>query len=107
MVAVGVRTYCGVLGCGLLALTLTGACTTIREPALPMVRSEAAKDLACPPKSLQIVEQVGGIYRVTGCGRTALYHTACDGLQCRVGRADEAAPGWRDRPEPGSIEEGR
>jgi hypothetical protein len=53
------------------------------------------------------VAEMGGRYRATGCGRTAVYHSVCEHLSCRVGLEGEAAPAWRDRPDPGSIEEGR
>jgi len=92
-----------------LGISLGGlGCSTAKDPALPQVRSRAPKDLDCPGKELHVYHELGGRYRVTGCGRTTVYNTSCDQLKCSVGRAEEdTAPGWRDRPEPGSIEEGR
>jgi hypothetical protein len=88
------------------AVALT-ACTTARHPAVPLVRTHAQKDLDCPEKKIHVTAELGGRYRATGCGRTALYHSACEQLSCEVGLVDETAPAWRDRPEPGSLEEGR
>ena len=92
-----------------LAIALLGpSCSTAKDPALPQVRSRAPKDLDCQSKELHVYHELGGRYRVTGCGRTTVYNTSCDNLKCAVSRADEeTVPGWRDRPEPGSIEEGR
>jgi len=88
------------------ALALVG-CATARHPAAPLVRSEATSDLDCPEKKIFVEPLWGGRYRATGCGRTAVYHSACEQLECNVGLEEETAPAWRDRPEPGSIEEGR
>ena len=88
------------------AVGLVG-CTTARHPAVPLVRSEATTDLDCPEKKIHVEPLWGGRYRATGCERTAVYHSACEQLECSVGLEEEAAPAWRDRPEPGSIEEGR
>ncbi|MBW2529073.1 MAG: hypothetical protein JRI23_33155 [Deltaproteobacteria bacterium] len=95
---------------GLCVLTVAvalAACTTAKHPAVPMVRTHATSDLDCPEKKIHVAPLWGGRYRATGCGRTAVYHTACEQLECTVGLEEEAAPAWRDRPEPGSLEEGR
>ena len=75
---------------------------------MPQIRSRAPKDLDCPGKELHVKKELGGRYRVTGCGRTRVYNTSCAGLKCSVGLAEEdTSPGWRDRPDPGTLEEGR
>lgn len=81
------------------------ACTTGGHPAVPQVRNEAQRDLVCPKKDIVVRAEWGGRYRATGCGRTAVYHTACDHLNCTVGLEDEDAPAWRDRPDPGSVDD--
>jgi hypothetical protein len=80
------------------------ACVQLQDPAMPLVRARAEKDLRCPSDNLEIESQLGGKYRVDGCGRTATYDTACDNLQCTVSAEDGEAPAWRDRPVPGSLE---
>jgi hypothetical protein len=92
-----------VLATALLAV----GCTNAKEPAMPLVRARAPKDLDCPEKKIHYDQQLGGRYRATGCGRATTYHTACDGLQCSVGQAEESSQTWRDRPDPGSVEAGR
>jgi len=91
-----------------VAAMLGPSCTTVRQPALPLVHTRAPKDLDCPDKRIHVTEELGGRYRATGCGRTLVYRSACEGLQCSVGlEGDESVPGWRDRPEPGTIEDSR
>jgi hypothetical protein len=82
----------------------TVACTTTKDAAVPLVRVYAEKDLQCASDQIQVHGMIGGRYRATGCGRTAVYDTACEGLQCRVSNEDEEAPAWRDRPDPDSTE---
>jgi hypothetical protein len=65
----------------------------------------AGKDLKCPEARIAIAPLLGGRYKATGCGREAIYHSACAGLECSVGREGEDAPAWRDRPDPGSPED--
>jgi len=98
----------------LLQLALLGSvasantlCTSARDAAVPLVRVHAHKDLDCPEKQIHVKREMGGLYRASGCGRTAVYNTACDHLRCTVGLEDEEPAPWRDRPEPGSVEEGR
>ncbi len=83
----------------------TMACTNIREPALPLVRVKAEKDLQCGSDFIAIESLWGGRYRAEGCGRVVEYDSVCDGLQCEVTRSGEEAPAWRDRAEPGSIDD--
>jgi hypothetical protein len=79
-------------------------CSAGKDAAAPLVRVRANKDLGCPDDKIQIESQLGGRYIASGCGKRAEYHSVCDGLQCSVGREGEDAPGWRDRPDPGSAE---
>ena len=82
-------------------------CTTTKDAAVPEVRVRATDDLECPPSQIDVRAEMGGRYRAVGCGRSIVYHTVCEHLRCRIGLEGESAPAWRDRPEPGSIEEGR
>jgi hypothetical protein len=75
-----------------------------RNAADPMVRSQASRDLRCPQKSLRLERAWGGRYTVRGCGKSAVYHSSCLGLSCQVGREGEVPPGWRDRPNPDSMD---
>lgn len=68
--------------------------------AEPLVRHHAEIDLDCPNEEVRVEERVGGKYVAIGCGRKAVYQTACDGLQCEVRGEDDPAIPWRDRPEP-------
>ena len=79
-----------------------GACSTARDPAMPMVRVRAEKDLTCSSDKIEIASQLGGRYEARGCGRTATYASACEDLRCSVTKEGEEAPAWRDRPDPGS-----
>ncbi len=85
-----------------LSLTIsTAACSTARGAAEPMVRVRAGADLDCPDADLRLEEELGGRYKVIGCGRKAYYRTACEGLRCDVRAEDEPSIPWKDRPEPG------
>ncbi len=81
------------------------ACTTGREAAAPMVRVRAAKDLDCPQERIVLDQSVGGVWTANGCGHTVTYQSACEHLECRVTKNGEEAPGWRDRPDPDSLED--
>jgi hypothetical protein len=86
-------------------LLLIGAgCAAMKDAAVPLVRVHANKDLRCPDDKISVEPLIGGRYVASGCGRRAEYHSACDGLQCSVGREGEDPNAWRDRPEPGSLE---
>lgn len=83
-----------------LALALAGCAAFGHDAAVPLVREHAVKDLDCSENDLRISEELGGRYKVIGCGRKAFYRTACVALTCEV-HPDEGAPiPWRDRPEP-------
>lgn len=86
-----------------LAVVLATGCTTARDAAVPLVRSHATYDLDCEGDNIRIEEQLGGMYKATGCGRTATYRTACDGLSCVVRSEDDQVIPWRDRPDPYDI----
>ncbi|MBI4702308.1 MAG: hypothetical protein HY744_14380 [Deltaproteobacteria bacterium] len=86
------------------SLCLLVACSTATGAAVPLVRAHAHQDLDCPDKKISVEPQGGGRYRAVGCGRSALYHGACEHLRCAVGREGAEPPPWRDRPEPGAIE---
>lgn len=87
-----------------LAVLATPGCTTNKDAAVPLVRVHAEKDLKCPSDQITVRSKIGGKYFATGCGRSAVYDSACEGLRCSVSNEDEEAPGWRDRPDPGSLE---
>lgn len=71
---------------------------------MPLVRMHASKDLRCPDKQIHITPLLGNRYQATGCGRTAVYFSACEQLQCSVGDEDQAPPPWRGRPDPDSAD---
>ena len=75
--------------------------------AVPLVKLQASKDLTCPQKKIKVTRELGGRYRATGCNRSAVYHSACEHLECSVGKEGETPMPWRDRPEPGLVEEWR
>ena len=87
----------------LLLPLLLAACNSAKHPALPLVRMHAEKDLACPPDKLEIRPRSGGRYLVKGCGREASYASACEHLECAVGRQGKTPTPWRG-PDPGSAE---
>lgn len=83
------------------ALVLAGCAGLGRDAAVPLVRDHAVKDLDCKAEDVRVIEELGGRYKAVGCGRKAVYRTACVALACEV-RPEEAAPiGTRDRPDPG------
>ncbi len=92
---------------GVLPLLVLAACASNRGAAIVLVRIHAEKDLQCASDRIEVRGMLGGRYRATGCGRSAVYNSACEGLQCQVANEDEAAPAWRDRPDPGSLESDR
>mgnify|MGYP007080246291 CR=1 FL=1 len=79
------------------ALLLFG-CST--GAALPLVRVHAATDLDCPDEQIRISEELGGRYKAVGCGRKAMYRTACDALTCTVQEESDSSIPWMDRPAP-------
>jgi hypothetical protein len=89
-----------------VALIVCG-CSTAKDPAAPTVRVRAEQDLACSGDKITIDKQIGGRYSVKGCGREAVYDSACEGIDCQVTKAGDEAPAWRDRPDPGSIHDPR
>ena len=92
-------------GALVLVLTSGASCAAFNDPAIALVRVKAEKDLKCKPDFIEIESGWGGRYRAEGCGRTAEYDSVCDGIQCEVTSAGDEAPGWRDRPTPGSVED--
>jgi len=72
-----------------------------------MVLVQAEKDLRCPQKKIRLQRKLGGRYLALGCGRSATYHSACEGLQCSVGQEDQSPQAWHGRPDPGSLESQR
>ncbi len=91
----------------LFALSGGAGCAMNSDAAVPLVRVHAEKDLKCPSDEIPIRSKLGGRYEASGCGRTATYDSACVGLQCNVSNEEDAAPGWRDRPDPNSMERNR
>lgn len=92
----------------LALLAAQGGCyATGNRPALPQVRMQAERDLDCPGSDIRIQEELSGMYKAVGCGRTARYRAACEHLACTVSHEDGQAIPWRDRPEPGSIDSRR
>ncbi len=89
----------GVVGFALLSIA--GCVVNSRGAAEPMVMSRAADDLDCPQKDIRLVHlEIGNRYRAIGCGKSHLYRTACEGLQCTVAGEDDPAIPWRSRPGP-------
>jgi hypothetical protein len=81
-------------------LALAGCAGLGRDAAVPLVREHAVKDLDCPDKDVRVVAELGDRYKAIGCGRKAVYRTACVALACEV-RPEDAPPiGTRDRPDP-------
>jgi len=70
--------------------------------ATPQVRGRASYELGCPESDLRVEEEMGGWFKVVGCGRKARYKAACDGLSCVVRGEDEPSIPWRAMPEPGA-----
>ena len=83
---------------------LLSACILGRDAAAPVVRARANTDLACPDDKIAVESELGGRYTARGCGKSAVYNTACEGLSCEAWREGDKAPAWRDRPDPGSPE---
>ncbi len=83
-----------------VALLVT-ACSTANQPAKALVITHASKDLACPSRQLKVQSLWGDRYRVTGCGRTTTYQSACNLLDCAVSEQGEQPAPWRGRPDPG------
>lgn len=84
-----------------LALLASG-CFTVNgasSNAIPAVKVQASSDLDCPQKGIKVVKEWGGRFEVIGCGRRAVYNTACDGLRCTAAPLGQTVP-WGARPEP-------
>ncbi|MBI4952198.1 MAG: hypothetical protein HY908_09200 [Myxococcales bacterium] len=90
----------GALGVG------CGAGFALQGNAAELVRIRAPKDLSCPDKDVTVTPEWGGKYTAIGCGRTASYHSMCQGLHCKVGLEGEEPQPWRDRPTPEEPEAG-
>jgi hypothetical protein len=88
----------------LVAVLLLGGCLWGKDTAAPVVRTRAAKDLSCPDAKIRVESELGGRYTARGCGRSVVYNTACQDLRCEAWLEGENAPGWRDRPDPGTVE---
>lgn len=84
-----------------LALVLLGCVN--QSDASPMVRTQAQSDFACPSKQILVKKLIGGRYRASGCGKSALYYGVCEGLRCGVSVESESPQPWRDRPDPFSA----
>jgi hypothetical protein len=69
------------------------------EQAKPIVRSDAERDLDCPPEEIRVVEAWGGVFEAIGCGQKATYKANCDGVRCSVSREGEPMVPFKDRPE--------
>ena len=84
-----------------LLLLASSACAGFgADAALPLVREHAVRDLDCKDADVRVVEELGGRDKAIGCGRKAVYRTACVALSCEV-RPEDAPPiGSRDRPDP-------
>ncbi len=88
----------------ILVVLAASACTTNKDAAAPLVRVRAEKDLKCPSDQIRVDSRIGGKYLASGCGKTATYNSACEGLRCSVTNEDEEAPAWRGRPDPDGTE---
>jgi hypothetical protein len=90
-----------------VALALTACAALGHDAALPLVREHATKDLDCSEKDIRVSEELGGRYKAVGCGRRAMYRTACVALTCEVRPEDGAPIPSLDRPEPNGMPEAR
>lgn len=89
------------LSAGLVALACAGCVINSRGAAEPMVRARASRDLECAQRDIRLeLLELGNRYKAMGCGRSKIYRTACQGLECTVAGDDEPAIPWRDRPAP-------
>lgn len=90
----------------LAVAALAGCLTTsgASRNALPLVKVQAQHDLDCPQSELRIEQQLGGRFKVVGCGHKAIYKTACDALNCVVRGEGEMEVPWHAPPEPGTIQ---
>lgn len=73
----------------LCGAALWGGCG---DPGL-QVRQDAAAGWNCPTDQVTIADADSGVYRVTGCGRSATYRCEAAGLDSRCKRLDFA---WLD-----------
>jgi hypothetical protein len=80
----------------LLALLLVCACTS--TSTVGGMRARAADEWSCPEDSIGVTNEGQNVFRVSGCGRTALY-------ECSGGSGP--APGGSSQSNPGSAEEYR
>ena len=90
-----------VLALALTALLATG-CFTVSgasEHAIPGVKGRASSDFDCPQSDIRVTKEWGGRFEAIGCGKKAVYNTACEGLKCTLAPEGEAVP-WRARPDP-------
>ncbi|MFO0761885.1 MAG: hypothetical protein U0359_35920 [Byssovorax sp.] len=62
---------------------------------------QASDDFQCDQAAIRVKQKLGGQFEAFGCGRHAVYNTACEGLKCTVAEEGKAVP-WRSRPEPDS-----
>lgn len=91
----------GALLAGLFTLVSAGCTINSRGAAEPMVRSRASDDLDCAQREIRLEPlEIGNRYKASGCGRSKIYRTACQALECVVAGDDEPAIPWRDRPGP-------
>jgi len=70
--------------------------------AIPGVKVRASSDFDCPQSDIRVTKEWGGRFEAIGCGRKAIYNTACEGLKCTVAPEGEAVP-WRARPDPAAT----
>jgi hypothetical protein len=95
-----------VVGLSVCLVLVSPGCIN-QSDASPMVRTQAQADLGCPSKQILVKRLVGGRYRASGCGKSALYYGVCEGLRCGVSAEGEDPQPWRDRPDPFSVGDGR
>lgn len=85
----------------LATIACAGCTINSRGAAEPTVRMRAGKDLDCAQRDIALETlEFGNRYKARGCGRTKIYRTACEGLQCTVAGDDEPSIPWHDRPDP-------
>jgi hypothetical protein len=97
--------------CLWLSTLFVAGCTVTQAmgggAAEPLVRHHAEIDLDCPNDEIRVEEELGGRYKAVGCGRKAVYQTACEALACEVRPESDPAIPWKDRPDPSDPVVGR
>jgi hypothetical protein len=63
---------------------------------------QASGDFDCDQSSIVLQQKLGGKFEAVGCGKRAVYNTACQGLRCTVAEEGKSIP-WAARPDPSPV----